>query len=71
MRVVNTDTVYYQSKTPEKCLYTAKRENKNNYLNNFLNERRHFTHSAALVDGLLWVDAEATLKHITSRLAQN
>ena len=29
----NTDAVSYQSKTPEKCLETAEREKKSNYLN--------------------------------------
>ena len=28
IRVVNNDAVFYQSKTPEKCLKTAERENK-------------------------------------------
>ena len=70
MRVVNTDAVSYQSKTPEKCLETAKREKKKKYLNAYLNDHQHFTPFVALVDGPLGVDAEATLKHIASHLTQ-
>ena len=33
MRVTNTDSVSYQSKTPEKCLETAECEKKRKYLN--------------------------------------
>ena len=61
MRVVNTDAVSYQSKTPEKCLETAKREKKKKYLNAYLNDHQHFTPFVALVDGPLGVEAEATL----------
>ena len=43
MRVVNTDAVSYQSKTPEKCLDTAERKNKKKYLHTCLNESQHFT----------------------------
>ena len=67
---MNTGAVYYQSKTSEKCLESTKREKNNNYLNACLNERRHFTPFFASVYGLLGVEAEATLKHIASRLAQ-
>ena len=70
MRVVNTYAVSYQSKTPEKCLETTECKKKRNYLNACLNEHIHFTPSINLVDDLLEVKAEATLKRITSRLAQ-
>ena len=43
MRVLNTDAVSYQSKTPEKVLVTAEREKKKKYLHSCLNKRRHFT----------------------------
>ena len=33
MRVVNTEAIYYQSKTPEMCLETADQEKNNKYLN--------------------------------------
>ena len=57
MRVVNTDAVSYQSKTPEKCMETAEREKNSNYLNSCLNKLIHFTPFVALVDGLLGVEA--------------
>ena len=38
MRVMNTDTVSYLSKTPEKCLENDERGKKNKYLNACLNE---------------------------------
>ena len=70
MRVVNTDAVSYQSKTPEKCLETAECKKKKNYLKYCLNEHIYFTPFIALVDGLIGVDAEATLKLITICLSQ-
>ena len=69
MRVVNTDALSWKSKTPKKCLETAGWENKKKYLHTCFNERRHFTTFVASVDGLIVVEAEVTLKHITSRLA--
>ena len=68
MRVVNTDAVSYQYKTPEKCLETADHEKKRKYLNTCLNERRHFTPFFASMDSLLGVKAEATLKRIAIHL---
>ena len=68
MRVVNTDATSYQSKTPEKCLKNAEKEKKKKYLNACLKNCRNFTNFVASVDGLLRVEAEATLKLITSRL---
>ena len=70
MRVVNTDAVSYQSKTPEKCLDTTDCKKKRKYRNACLNERRHFTPFVASLDGLLGVEAEATLKRVASRLTQ-
>ena len=70
MRVVNTNAVSYQSKTPEKCMETAWREKKRKYLNYFLNERRHFTPFVNLVGEIMGVEAEKTLKCITSHLTQ-
>ena len=69
MRVINTDAVSYQSKTPEKCLKTANQEKKRNYLNACLNKRRNFTPFVDLVDILLGVEAESTLKLIAILLA--
>ena len=70
MCVVNNDAVSHQYKTPEKCLETADHENKKKYLNTCLHQHQHFTPFIASVDGLLGVEAEATLKHITGRLTQ-
>ena len=67
---MNADAISYQSKTPEKCMETSERENNRNYLYACLNERRHFTTRIALVDSLLGIDLEATLKRIASHLAQ-
>ena len=71
MRVVNTGTAFYQSKTPEKFLETNKRLKKRKYINSYLNKRRHFTPFVALVYGLLGVEMEVTLKRISSRFVQN
>ena len=70
IRVVNNDAVSYQSKTPEKCLESAGREKKKNLLNACLNKILHFTTFVTSLDDLITVKAEATLKHIASRLAQ-
>ena len=43
MRVMNTNAVSHQPKTPEKSLETAEREKKKNYIHPCLNERRKFT----------------------------
>ena len=50
MRFLNTDTVSYQSKNPEKCLDTAEREKKKKYLNGCLNEIQYSTPFVASVD---------------------
>ena len=71
MRVVNTDDISYQSKTPEKCLYSAEREKKKNYLNACLNMCQHYTPFVASVGGLLGVEVEVTLERIVSRLTKS
>ena len=43
MRVVNTNTLTYQSKAPEKCLHEAEQGKKNMYLEACLQQRRHFS----------------------------
>ena len=70
MRVVNNDAIYHQSNTPEKCLETAEQERKRKYLSACVKKRRHFTLFVTSVDGLLGVEADATLKRIAVRLAQ-
>ena len=69
MRVVNTDALLYIQKTPEKCLHEAKRGKKKMYLEACLQQRRHLSPFIASVDGVLGVEATATLKRIPSRLA--
>ena len=75
MLVMNTDVISYQSKIPEEVLETAdhnkkKRTKKKNYLNEFINERRHFTPFVGSMDCLLGFKAEATLKRIAIHLTQ-
>ena len=69
MRVVNTDALTYHQKEPEKCLHEAEKEKKNMYLKACLQQRWHFSPFVASVDGLMWVEATATLKRIASHLA--
>ena len=69
MRVLNTDAKYHSAKTPEKCLQEAERGNKRMYLDACLQQHRHFSPSVASVDGLLGVEATATLKRLASPLA--
>ena len=69
MRVVNTDALSYVRRSPEKCLHEAERGKKKMYLEACLQQRRHFSPFVASVDGLLGVEATATLKSIASRLA--
>ena len=69
MRVVNTDALSYLKEAPEKCLQEAEKGKKKMYLEAFLQQRRHFSPFVASVDGLLGVEATATLKRIASRLA--
>ena len=71
MHVVNTDATSYQSKNPEKCLETAEMEKKKKYLDPCLHQCRNFAPFVASVDGLLRVEAEATLKRISRSLATN
>ena len=69
MRVVNTDTLTYQSKAPEKCLHEAEKGKKNMYPEACIQQRRLFSPFVALVDGLLGEEVTATLKRKASRLA--
>ena len=69
MRVVNTDAKSHMAKDPGKCLQEAERGKKWMYLEAFLQQRRHFSPFVASVDGLLGVEATATLKRLASRLA--
>ena len=69
MHVVNTDNMTHAVKTPEDCLQEAERGKNRMYLEACLQQRRHFYCFVALVDGLLGLEAMATLKRISSRLA--
>ena len=69
MRVVNTNTQLHRPKDPDTCLREAEREKKRMYLEACLQQRRHFCLFADLVDGLMGVEATATLKTSSSRLA--
>ena len=69
MRVGNTDAPTYQKTEPEKCLHEAERGKKKMYLEACLQQRWHFSSFVASVDGLLGVEATATLKRIASHLA--
>ena len=62
MCVVNTDAKTHALKTPEKCMQEAERGKKRIYLEECLQQRRHFSPFVALVDGFLGVEATATLK---------
>ena len=69
MHVVNTDAKSYWEKSPEKCMEEAEKSKKKMYLERCLQQRRHFLPFVASIDGLLSVEATATLKRIASRLA--
>ena len=62
MRVVNTDTLTHTTKDLEKSPHEAERGEKRIYLEACLHQRQHFFPFVASVDGLLGVEAAATLK---------
>ena len=68
MRVMNTDALMYLKKAPEKCLHEAEKGNRRMYLEACLQQRQHFSHFVSLVEGMLGVEATATLKRIASCL---
>ena len=69
MRVMNTDAKTHFVKTPEKCLQEAERGKKRMYLEACFQQGKHLSPFVALVDGLLGVEATATLKRSASSLA--
>ena len=69
--MVNTDALMHRTKDSEKCLHKAGRGKKKMYMEACLQKRRHFYPFVASVDGLLGVEATATLKRLSSRLATN
>ena len=60
MDVVNTDTLSYWNKSPEKFLQTA--ENEKRYLDSCIQKILNFHPFFVLVDGIFGLEAEATLK---------
>ena len=62
--------LHYLSKIPKKCLETAGKDKNRKYPKACLKQRLHFTPFIASVYGLLGVEAEATLKRISIRLAK-
>ena len=68
MCVVNTDANSHSVKTPKKCLQEAERGKKRMYLVVCLQQRREFSPSVALMDGLLGAEATETLKRTSSGL---
>ena len=69
MCIVNIDAKYHSAKTPEKCLQEVDRAKEKMYLEDFLQQHRHFSPFVSFVDGMLGVEATATLKSIYSCLA--
>ena len=69
MHVINTDAKSHMAKSPEKCLHEAERGKKRMYLEACLHQRRHLPPFVASVDGLMEVEATATLKRLASCLA--
>ena len=69
MRVVNTDAKTNTVKTMDDCLQEAERGKKWMYLEACLQQRRHFSPFVASLDGLLGVEATATLKRLASCLS--
>ena len=70
MRVMNTGAKCHLSKTLEKCLQEVEMENKKIYLKACLQQNLHLSHFFASIDGLLAVEAEATMKRIATHLAK-
>ena len=68
MHVVNTDAPTHQKKDSEKCLHEAERGKNRMYVEDYLQQRWHFSPFVASVEGLMGVEATVTLKRIASRL---
>ena len=68
MRVANIDAQSHLAKTLETCLQEAERAKNKIYLEECLQQRRHFWPFVASVGRLLGVEAAVTLKRVSSRL---
>ena len=69
MNVMNTDAKSHWTKDPERCLQEAERGKKWMYLEACLQQRRNFSPFFTSADGLLEVEATATLQRLSSLLA--
>ena len=70
MHAVNTDALSHRNKYPEKCLWTAEKYKKKNYLYSCPRKCRHFYPYVILADRILGVEIEAGRKRISSSLAR-
>ena len=70
MSVVNTDAKSHSTKIPENFLQDVEREKKKMYQEACLQQRRHSSPFIASVNGILGVEARATLERIASCLAK-
>ena len=68
MRVVNTDAKYHSTNTTENFLQEAEQAKKKMYLEACLQQRQHFLPFVASADGIMGMEAAATLKRVVSRL---
>ena len=68
MRAVKHAAKSHLAKTPEQCLQEAEGAKKNMYLEACIHQRQHFSPFVVSFDGLLGLEASATLKMIASRL---
>ena len=64
MRVMDTDSIFYLTQFPEKCLQKAEKEKNRKYLRAFLQKCLPFYPFFVYMDSLLGVEEEATLKII-------
>ena len=69
MRVVNIDTISHKNKSLDKCIKDSEKDDKKKYMESCLHHRNNFYPFVVLVDVLLGVEAEATLKFVASHLA--
>ena len=68
IRVINTYSLFHWNKLPEKCLQTPEKNNKKKYLELYLQKRRPLYLFFVVVDGLLGIEVESTLKRIDNLL---
>jgi hypothetical protein len=69
VRVTDTDAKSYCKRPPAKVLGTQEKEKKRKYLENCLQQRRHFTPFVVSVDGLLGKEATTFSKRLAAKLA--